>query len=256
MIRTVIIDHEKEIIKALKALIGENHSEFRVVADYLDYDKARAEIAGLRPDLVILSTEINGELPTTFLSELQNERFDLILLTNGLKTTSIELRSRAVDLITKPVSSEQIGKVFNGFLKYRHYSKAEARVSRFSANGNGRNEKPHADCKIALKTAQKVHIVGIHEIIRCEADKNYTYFFLSDGSKITISKTLNEYAKLLENYQFIRPHKSHLVNLQHIRTVNKQDGGSLIMRDKSVVPISFRRKEQILKKINEIFLHC
>ena len=101
--------------------------------------------------------------------------------------------------------------------------------------------------KIVLKTTSSVHIVNLQDIIRCESEKNYTHFFMIDHDKITVSKTLKEFNELLIDYKFFRVHQSHLINLAHVKRYEKQNGGFLVMDDNSSVPVSFRKKEDLMK---------
>jgi two-component system, LytTR family, response regulator len=101
--------------------------------------------------------------------------------------------------------------------------------------------------KIILRTTESIFIVSINEIIRCEAKGNYTQFFLSDKRKIMVSKTLKEYENFLTKYGFFRLHNSHLININFIERLDKKEGGVIIMKDKSALPVSVRRKDALLK---------
>jgi len=98
-----------------------------------------------------------------------------------------------------------------------------------------------------LKTAESIHIINVSQIIRCEADVNYTTFFLSDGKKLLVSKPLKEYDELLSHAGFFRTHQSHLVNLDHILKYEKTDGGYLVMDDSSTIPVSVRKKDALFR---------
>ena len=106
--------------------------------------------------------------------------------------------------------------------------------------------------RIVLKTADIIYVVEIADIIRCEADNNYTCFYLKDNSTILVSKSLKEYEKLLSSHQFIRVHHSHLVNINHIKRFHKQHGLSLLMSDNSMVDVSIRKKDQLLVALEQL----
>lgn len=97
-----------------------------------------------------------------------------------------------------------------------------------------------------------MHIVDIDNIIRCESEDYYTKFFLKEGKVIMVSKTLKENEELLAEYNFIRPHKSHLINLKYVKSFLRMDGGSIVMTDGSQVPVSRRKREQILDVLNNL----
>jgi two-component system LytT family response regulator len=94
--------------------------------------------------------------------------------------------------------------------------------------------------------------VKISEIVRLESDVNYTWFFLVNGEKILASKTLKEFEEMLEEYNFYRVHKSHLINLAHLQRYIKGEGGSVVMSDGSEVDVSRRNKEGLMKRLQSI----
>lgn len=109
------------------------------------------------------------------------------------------------------------------------------------------------DPKITLHTSKGIHIVNVSNIIRCSADDNYTNFHMKDGSKIIVSKTLKDYAELLENFNFFRTHQSHLINLDYVVQYVNSDGGHIVMQNGDSVLVSRRRKKQLLDTLMELY---
>ena len=103
--------------------------------------------------------------------------------------------------------------------------------------------------KIILSTSEKVNVVKVEEIMRCESDNYYTMFYFTNGKKLLVSKTLKEHEELLREHNFIRPHKSHLVNVKYIKSYLKSKGGVILMEDGSEIPVSRRKKEYIMEII-------
>ena len=103
--------------------------------------------------------------------------------------------------------------------------------------------------KIVLSTAEMIHVISVDDIVRCESDNYYTFFYFVDGRKLLVSKTLKENEELLSQYNFIRPHKSHLVNIKFIKSYIRQEGGYILMNDGSRIPVSRRKKDKIMEII-------
>ncbi|WP_199140952.1 LytR/AlgR family response regulator transcription factor [Pedobacter sp. ASV12] len=101
-----------------------------------------------------------------------------------------------------------------------------------------------ADLKIALPQQSEIRYVKISDIVRCEADDNYTNFVLNN-EKILISKSLKEYADLLKPYGFLRVHQSHLVNPAYVKSWLKEDGGTLLLDNGHKIPVSKPNRESI-----------
>jgi two-component system LytT family response regulator len=95
-------------------------------------------------------------------------------------------------------------------------------------------------------------IVNIEDIVRCESDRNYTCFYLNNNEKIIVSKTLKIFEKQLEKYFFIRAHKSHLININYIKKYIKSNGGYVMLLDGSKIPVSVRKKHQLLKLLKSL----
>lgn len=108
---------------------------------------------------------------------------------------------------------------------------------------------PLPQSKINLPTLQGFKRVNINEIIRCEADSNYTFIYLLDKTKVVVSKTLHDFEKNLSNYNFFRIHHKHLINLEHLKEYIKGKGGQVVMADNSVLDVSTRRKNDFLHKM-------
>ncbi len=111
-----------------------------------------------------------------------------------------------------------------------------------------KKETVKAGARIALPQQNEIRYVGIEEIIRCEADNNYTNFFFSDGDQLLISKSLKEYSELLKPQGFVRAHQSHLVNPKFVKSWLKEDGGTLLMVNGDKIPVSKPNRE-IVKEV-------
>jgi two-component system, LytTR family, response regulator len=103
--------------------------------------------------------------------------------------------------------------------------------------------------RIALNTLEKIHIVNVEEILRCESNINYTMFYFTDETKLLVTKTLKEFDKLLGGHNFIRVHQSHLINTRFIKEFTKSDG-YIIMKDGTKVPVSTRKKQVLMDMIS------
>ncbi|MFM7661739.1 MAG: LytR/AlgR family response regulator transcription factor, partial [Bacteroidota bacterium] len=82
--------------------------------------------------------------------------------------------------------------------------------------------------------------------------KNYTFFFLTNGKKILVSKTLKEFELLLTGHNFFRIQQSHLININFVDRYDKFDGGSVIMKDGAAVPLSQAKKEMFFRLIENL----
>lgn len=98
---------------------------------------------------------------------------------------------------------------------------------------------------ITLHTSEGHVFFQPEEIVRLEASSNYTRIFFRNNTKIVSAKVLKQFAALLEPMGFVRTHRAHLVNKQHILCITPE--GNIIMKDASVATISKRMKSGVMK---------
>ncbi len=114
-----------------------------------------------------------------------------------------------------------------------------------------KKETAKVNTRIALPQQNEIRYVNTEEIIRCEADNNYTNFFFSDGGQLLISKSLKEYADLLKPHGFVRAHQSHLVNPRFVKSWLKEDGGTLLMDSGDKIPVSKPNRELVKEMLGK-----
>lgn len=105
---------------------------------------------------------------------------------------------------------------------------------------------------IRFLTHDRVEFVAPHQIVRLEAISNYTRIYFSNGKPILMAKVLHEYESLLRPYGFLRTHRSHLVNVEHIERVGHDD--TLQMKGAGQVMISRRKRSTVLASIGGDFV--
>ena len=106
--------------------------------------------------------------------------------------------------------------------------------------------------KIILKNQESIFLLKVDDIIHCESDGSYTVFETTDIQRILVSRVLKDYDQLLAGSGFLRVHRSHLINLKHIKRFDKQDGGFVVMSNESQIPASTSGKERLLELFKEI----
>ncbi|MFB0925093.1 MAG: LytTR family DNA-binding domain-containing protein [Vicingaceae bacterium] len=107
--------------------------------------------------------------------------------------------------------------------------------------------------KIAIPDGEGLSFVKIKDIVRFQSDGSYTYLHtLGDKKPILISKPIGDYQEMLTNETFVRVHRSHLINLEHVEKYIKGEGGVAVMIDKSKVEVSRRKKNDFIEALSSI----
>ena len=99
---------------------------------------------------------------------------------------------------------------------------------------------------LMISTVESIEVINPQEIIRLEADGNYTYIYTKDRNRITASKSLKTYEDKLRGENFIRCHQSHMINIREIARYNRTEGGYIEMRNCDRIPVSRKKKNEIL----------
>ena len=241
MIRALIVDDEQASIDLLKWLISEYCPDVSSVQSARSVEEAILLISSSKPDLVFLDIQMPHQSGFDLLTKIDNWNFEVIFTTAYNEFAIQAIRFSALDYLLKPIDETELKKALERFKVKKIYAPAGQILFRNFIQNISRGTKEKF--RLALADATEIKYVEIDEIIRLQAESNYTHIFLT-GNKVFISaKTLKEYDELLQGHRFFRVHKSHLVNSTHIQSYDRQ--GILKMSDHSVVEVSRRKKEYL-----------
>lgn len=247
--KALIIDNESNIRSALKQLLAVNCAEVLTVAEADGVSSGLAAISALKPDLVFLDVEMDDGTGIELLQKLGHISFQLIFITAHNKYAIDAFRFSAIDFLLKPIDAEELRNAVQKAAGNHQNNQLKEQIAVLQDSLQVVLKK---NKKLVLKDSASIYFVQIDDIIRCESESQYTEFFLVDGSRIVISKSLKEYEEMLEPFGFIRPHHSHLINLNKIVRFDKNDGGHLLMQNNHQVPVSQRKKTQILQILENL----
>ncbi|MBN2612365.1 MAG: response regulator transcription factor [Bacteroidales bacterium] len=241
-LKAVIVDDDPKVVGVISSLIGQGHPEVEIVATAGDIVSGLNAIAVSGPDIVFLDINLPDGTGFDLLKKLDEITFKIIFVTAYEAYALQAIKVCALDYLLKPVDPDELS---NAVKKAGEIIRKEDEQLKVNALLENFDEKKTLK-RIVLHTSDCLHYVNISEIIRCEADNNYTTFYLTNGKKILVSKTLKEYAELLKNSGFIRVHQSHLVNTVFIEKYIKTEGGYLQLKDHTNIPVSLNRKQEVL----------
>ena len=244
MEKAVIIDDEKNGRNTLISLINNHCPEMEIVGEAYNVKSGIELIKQLQPDVVFLDIEMPDGTGFDLLSQIRLVQFEVIFVTAYDKYAVKAFRFSAIDYLLKPINPELLISSVQKLKKTADAKDLGRKIDTLLGNTKKLD-------KIVLHTSEGVHIVKIENIIRCTADDYYTVFHLKDSNKITVSKTLKEYAETLENLNFFRTHQSHLINLEYVDRFVNTEGGSIVMQNGDTVEVSRRRKKQLMEALTQ-----
>ncbi|MBN3035361.1 MAG: response regulator transcription factor [Bacteroidales bacterium] len=250
LIRAVVVEDEKKSRETLTGLIRLFCKNVEIVAEA---DGMQTGIEAVRkhlPDIIFLDIQMPDGSGFRLLEELAGVDFEVIFTTAYDQFAIKAFKYSAIDYLLKPIFPDDL---MDAVRKAEHKMKTKQNARKgievLLDNVRRAGDQPP---KIVLSTLEQLHVVGVDDIIRCESDNYYTVFFFTNGKKLIVSRTLKENEELLSEYNFIRPHKSHLINVKYIKGFLKSEHGLILMTDGSRVPVSRRKREYIMEILSSL----
>ncbi len=241
-IRILIVDDEPAASNMLKLLIEKNMAVPYVVQCCNYPQDALGLIDEWKPTLLMLDIEMPGMNGFDLLNKLGGAPFDVIFTTAYDVYAIKAIRFSAIDYLLKPIDLHELVNALNKHIirLQTDFGKSEQKIDNLIRN---LQQSSTQEFKLALADNEGMYFVHTDTIIRCEAENNYTRFCFTDRRPLLISRTLKDFEELLEDYGFIRVHKSHLINKKFIKQLGR-DNYILLTNDEKV-PVSRRKKDSL-----------
>lgn len=248
--KAILVDDEPKSREVLRTLLHRFCPEVTVIAEASNVAGARELIGKEAPDLVFLDVEMPGGNGFALLDEIGKRSFDIVFVTSYGHYAIPALRYSATDYLLKPVDVEDLKKAVERVAN--RLRAGQTNDQGYDALKNNLSQ-PARMQRLAIHGVNEVRFATLSEIVRLEGDNNYTHIITSGGEKLLSSRTLKDYEELLSHTaNFIRVHKTHLVNSDHIVSFIKTDGGYIVMSDGSHVEVSRRKKQELMEKMGMV----
>jgi two-component system LytT family response regulator len=239
-IKILIIDDENKTRSLLANMLNSLGYELTISTDGHDVKSGLKALQNFAPDIVLLDIQMPDGTGFDFLELTPENDFGVIFITAHQEYAIKAIKAKALDYILKPVDIEE--------LKIALIRAVEEKgLSLMTESDENNGETKVNNGKLILRTHDSIFMVQLDELVRCEADGNYTTFYLSNGKKITTSKTLKEYNDLLNQKSFYKCHRSHLINLSFFDRYEKNNGGFIILKEGHEVPLARSCKEEFFQ---------
>ncbi|MCD8403506.1 LytR/AlgR family response regulator transcription factor [Tenacibaculum finnmarkense] len=243
----IIVDDMPSALEMLQNDILTHHQEIEIIGTAKSVVEAAILLQKLQPDILFLDIMLGDGTGFDVLEIHPNLTSKVIFVTASDEFAIKAFKFAAIDYILKPYSNDDLSTAID---KAKNQIKpAVEQLSVLQESIKQPNLRPK---KISLNTTDKIVVVNLDDIVRCKSDNNYTEFFFIDGQHLLVSKTLKYFADMLKEFNFIRIHQSHLVNIQYIKEFIKSDGGYLVLKNKITIPVSVRKRNEVITLLGKI----
>lgn len=245
--RTLIIEDEPAVRKEIEWLVSQE-KEFNLLGTASNVQDALVLIKATNPELVLMDIQLTDGTAFDILNSLPEINFNIIFITAYNHFAIKAIKYGALDYLLKPLDENELKDALHRIFKEQ---KSSTQLNQQLEIVKSINEKDSGlESRLILHTQEFLQVLQLKDIMYCQSDGGYTNFFLSEGRKLIISKPLKYYDELLPEKWFLRPHQSYLVNVLYVDKFLKI--GTIVMKDKTEIPVASRRKDYIVQQINEI----
>ena len=247
MLSAIIVEDMLDALKLLKSDIEAQHPEIKIIDTAQSVVEAAKVLRKNEPDILFLDIMLGDGTGFDVLEIFPDLKSKIIFVTASDEFAIKAFKFAAIDYVLKPYANEELTQAIERAKQQIEPSKERLEILKETLSAP--EKKPD---KISLHTLDKIIIVNLDDIVRCESDSNNTMFHLQDKRKIFVTKTLKYFADMLKPYGFLRIHQSHLVNLQYISAYIKTDGGYLMLKNGENVPVSVRKKVEVIEILDQM----
>ncbi len=243
-LKSIIVEDEESSQITLKNMLTEFCTGIEVVGMVGTVDDAIKMILKEKPDVVFLDIELPEKSGFQLLDYFPETSFEIIFTTAYNQYAVKAFKMSAIDYLLKPIDLKELRNAIKKVADKKNIVTNKIKYQLLRENMN------NAFNKLALPCRNGFMFVELENIVRCEANGNYTNFYMQSGERHVVSKTLRIYDELLTEFNFFRINRTDMVNLNHIIELRRQKKMTVLTSDKSLLTVTDTRKEDFLNLLN------
>lgn len=248
MLKAIIVDDEKISRDILNDYITKYCPDVSVLAQCDSVKTGLQAIEKHHPDIVFLDVEMPKGNGFDLLEQVKDIQFETIFVTAFDNYAIQALNYSAAYYILKPVSIDELVIAVDKIKAQKQKNATGVHTKVLLENIKTKTIAQH---KIVLPLQDGFEVVSLKDIVHCDAHDNFTDFHFISGQKMMICRTLKFYEELLGESGFMRVHKSHLINLDHVMKYKRGKGGQLTMSNGAVIDVSPNKKEELMEQFEK-----
>lgn len=249
VLNVIIVDDEEFARSSLYFLLQENCENIHISGIAKSVQEARELLAIHEVDLIFLDIAMPGKNGFELIPDAKSSNAQVVFTTAFDQYALKAIKANALDYLLKPIDIDELKETVIKASKFIRFSDEEAernaRMRNLASTLADRSEIR----KISLPNGQGYTLIDIDDIIHIAADSNYSIFHFNNRDKITVSRVLKEYEEILPEDQFVRIHKSSIVNLNYLKEYNSKNGLEVLLKNGEKIAVSRRRASIFSEKV-------
>lgn len=244
--RSVIVEDDINAADLLKALLNQHFGNIEIISICNSVQNSVNLINSEKPDLIFLDIELPDGYGFDVINQVNYRQFDVIFITAFNQYAVKAFEFAALHYLLKPVNLKSLTVALE---RFRHKVSLKELEKKLDVLENNISQKIS---RIMLPTGSGMEVLDLDEIIRCEADDNYTVIYLKDKKYILITKNLSNMEKILSDNGFFRVHRKFIININYIKKfIKNKKNPTVILRDGAEIPISEQRYNDFVSALEE-----
>lgn len=241
--KTILIDDESDALSTLQSFLHSYCPQIHIIGHAGGVQSALHLIHHHQPELLFLDIQLEDGTGFDLLKLLGPDALHQVIFMTAFDEFAIKaFQYNAIDYLLKPINPDEVIRVVQKAFKQQQRYQIKQQTNHLLED----IQKKKFD-KITLTSQEGLIILKLADIQYLKSEGSYTTIYYGAGEKVTITKLLKEFEDLLPNTHFFRPHQSYMINLDYIHKVLKEEGGMILLISGAKVPVSRRKKEQLIE---------
>ena len=241
-LNAAIIEDQPANIEILRDLLSRYCPAVEVIAQSGSIAESVDLLTRQQPDILFVDVELSDGDSFEIFDRLPDLRSHLIFVTAHNHYALRALKNSALDYLLKPIVVSELKEAVAKAVRCIEQAVPALPSASHSLLQEG---------ILALPLLNGFEIVKIADVVRIEADRSYSMLYMLNGGQHLVSRPIADYDRLLQGQGFFRIHKTHLVNLRHVRRYVRGRGGQVVMADGSTVSVAARKRDAFLEMFGQ-----
>lgn len=246
-IRCILVDDEKKVLQALVYTINKHFAELEIVGTAANVVEAYEIIKTTKPQVVFLDIVMPMLTGFELIKKFDQIDFEIVFITSHQEYALEAIKCLALAYLLKPVDVEDFRNAVKLIKERLEMKQKKELYDALLHNMESTNNKEH---KIAVYNHDRTELIEIKNIIRLEGWDRYTKIYINSKQPLISSYNIGRYAALLTNYAFFLCHKSHLVNLDYVKSL--QPDANILLTDNSAIPLAVRKRQEFMELFQKV----